>query len=218
MRFLLILALAAGGLAGVAPSVRPPARRGEHALCQNLLALERAARWTADSASALVRAVDAVVLVRAVAEAQATSVALGDSALVRWARPKRHWYSRRPPGAVAFRVLEVLAAPPRDTALRPAGRLVLAGLLTRDHDHYTDRDAYYSEAPVPRREGRGAPVCDAPLGYRAGRDYLLLLDREPATGRYTPYGRVYDPTNERVRGPNDPWLRWVRAALRTASR
>jgi hypothetical protein len=213
----LLILLAAGGLAGSVPAVRPPSSPAhDGALCQDLLILERLQRWTVDSVRALVRGADAIVLARAVAEAPAVGLAARDSALVAGARPKRHWWSKARSGAVAFRVVEVLAAPVGETALRPGGQLALAGVLTRA-DHYSDRDEYYHRAPVPRLEGRGAEICEVALGYRVGREYLLLLGREPATGRYTPYLRQWDPSNERVRGPDDPWLQWVRAELRAAT-
>jgi hypothetical protein len=52
--------------------------------------------------------------------------------------------------------------------------------------------------------------------YRIGAEYLLLLGRQPGNPRLaglTPYWQLLAPTNEQLRGPDDPWLKWVRLQL-----
>ena len=100
---------------------------------------------------------------------------------------------------VYFTVLERVGA-----ALGPAFRtLVIPGELVAD--------AEYNPAPVPyptvRPSGGGA--CHA-YAYQRGGEYLLLLQRSPVRG-LTPYWAPLKPTNEQLRGPQDPWLAWVRA-------
>ncbi|HEY0150528.1 MAG TPA: hypothetical protein VGB92_00940 [Longimicrobium sp.] len=53
--------------------------------------------------------------------------------------------------------------------------------------------------------------------YRIGAEYLLLLGRQPGNPRLaglTPYWQLLAPTNDQIRGPDDPWLKWVRLQLR----
>lgn len=52
--------------------------------------------------------------------------------------------------------------------------------------------------------------------YKLGTEYLLLLNRMPEVPRLaglTPYWAILAPTNEQIRGPDDPWVAWVRATL-----
>ena len=46
--------------------------------------------------------------------------------------------------------------------------------------------------------------------YRAGAEYLLIL--EPRVDGFTPHWKPLAPFNEQLRGPEDPWLIWVREA------
>ncbi|HEX8276948.1 MAG TPA: hypothetical protein VF615_30180 [Longimicrobiaceae bacterium] len=104
-----------------------------------------------------------------------------------------------PEATVRFRVEEVLRGPgfPRE--------VVVNGYLT-------DRDDF-NDVPLPYRfvrpGGRGGS-CFA-NGYREGAQYLLFL-RRTADG-YTPYHTSLGPTNEQVRGADDPWVDWARAYL-----
>lgn len=52
-------------------------------------------------------------------------------------------------------------------------------------------------------------MCYA-YSYQRGGTFLLLLKRM-ATGALTPYCAGLQPVNEQVRGPDDPWVAWVRA-------
>ena len=49
--------------------------------------------------------------------------------------------------------------------------------------------------------------------YVRGGQYLLLLRREH--GEFTPYWAIFEPVNEQVHGANDPWVQWVRHAIRS---
>jgi hypothetical protein len=76
----------------------------------------------------------------------------------------------------------------------------------------------FQEGPVPYlshrlRYSEGSCIN---AFYRVGAEYLLLLGRVPDNPRLaglTPYWAFLAPTNEQLRGPDDPWLRWVRLQL-----
>lgn len=107
-----------------------------------------------------------------------------------------------PESTVRFRVEEVLWGPGF-----PA-ELVVNGVV-EDRDDFND-------VPLPyrfvRRGGRSGN-CYA-FGYRPGAQYLLFLRRYTEHGpALTPYYSPLGPVNEQVRGPDDPWLDWVRAYL-----
>jgi hypothetical protein len=76
--------------------------------------------------------------------------------------------------------------------------------------HPDERDQY-NPGPVPYARGRdGRGSCHA-YNYRIGAEYLLFLHPVPAG--WTPYHSIFSPTNEQLRGPDDPWLLWVRERL-----
>jgi len=74
-------------------------------------------------------------------------------------------------------------------------------LATRD-DFNTGSVPYVS---VRSSGQRGS--CFA-MDYRFGAEYLLLLRVEE--GVLSPYWWPLAPLNEQVRGPDDPWVVWVR--------
>jgi hypothetical protein len=101
--------------------------------------------------------------------------------------------------AVRFTVLEMLRGNMPDTGLALVGTLV-------------ERDDF-NPLPVPYQMVRMAGQrgdCFA-SEYRAGGEYLLML----RDGWYGPTTRwaALAPLNEQIRGPEDPWLEWVRARL-----
>lgn len=100
-----------------------------------------------------------------------------------------------------LRVLDVLKG---DTV--PA-TLYIPGVLT-------EADAFNRD-PVPYRSRRPSlsASCHA-YGYRRGGEYLLVL--RSRGGSLSPY-YASAPTNEQVRGADDPWVRWVRAHLRRSA-
>jgi hypothetical protein len=75
-----------------------------------------------------------------------------------------------------------------------------------------DRDDY-NDGPLPykfvRPGGRGGS-CFA-NGYKKGGQFLLFLKRSGSgyTSNFSPLG----PTNEQLHGPDDPWVKWVKAYL-----
>jgi len=101
---------------------------------------------------------------------------------------------------VRFRVLEVIKGK------EPSATLGAKGYLTDDDDP--------NDVPVPyhfvRPRGRSGN-CFA-YQYKEGAEYLLMLRWQE--GRLTPYWAALAATNEQVRGHDDPWLRWVRTAVR----
>jgi hypothetical protein len=106
--------------------------------------------------------------------------------------------------SVRFAVVQVLRG---DTALR---EIVFGGRLV-EHDDF-------STMPVPRRTTRPGGQhgnCFA-TDYTTGAEYLLLLRRQ--AGVLTPYWEGLAPLNEQLRGPDDPWLGWVRSRLEPAGR
>jgi hypothetical protein len=81
------------------------------------------------------------------------------------------------------------------------------------HDDPNDRPAPYNFVRPGGRHGN----CFA-LEYRAGAEYLLLLNRADhqayaQRNQLTPYWSPLAPTNEQVFGDADRWLQWVEAQL-----
>lgn len=112
--------------------------------------------------------------------------------------------SRRGGAYVSFAVREVLRGTP------PAGTLVFMGGLD-DRDSFRPED----EDDVPYESfyrWYGGGDCIAAT-YRPGAEYLLLLGRRRDVDQLDPYWAILAPTAEQVRGPDDPWVRWVRKTL-----
>ncbi len=108
---------------------------------------------------------------------------------------------------VVLKVVEVLAAPIGDTV--PTSLAVYGWLSDADD---------FNPAPVPypavRPEGqRGACFAEA---YRRGGEFLLLLKRRGS--QLSPYWAALAPTNEQIRGRDDPWVTWVLEERRRARR
>lgn len=107
------------------------------------------------------------------------------------------------PGAqmssMVFRVVEVLKGEQVPDSLEFAG-------YVHDADDF-------NAGPVPyayRRNGNVGGSCFA-YSYKIGAEYLLFLGR--FQWGLTPYHSIFSPTNEQLRGPDDPWLRWVRERI-----
>jgi hypothetical protein len=102
---------------------------------------------------------------------------------------------------IRFEVLEVLKGE------LPRATLLLTGRLV-DHDDFNDHSPPHQLRPSGRS---GSCYTDE---YRAGREYLLLLKKSTEdvfwTTRWYPLG----PVNEQLTGPEDAWLRWVRANVK----
>jgi hypothetical protein len=97
---------------------------------------------------------------------------------------------------MVFRVVEVLKGEQVPDSIDFAG-------YVHDADDY-------NPGPVPyvyRRNGDVGGSCYV-YSYKPGAEYLLFLDR--FDWGLTPYHSIFSPTNEQLRGPDDPWLRWVR--------
>lgn len=138
-----------------------------------------------------------VASARVILRARADSVTAGASG--RATRPG-------PQTSVHFTVLEVIdsggMAIPRS--------LRITGSLSKQAD--------FNTKPVPyrwvRSEGlRGS--CNA-YSYQQGGEFLLLLQGNAVEALH-PYWSGLTPTNEQVRGADDPWVLWVRAARRAAA-
>lgn len=111
---------------------------------------------------------------------------------------------RRGGSYVSFAVREVLEGTP------PADTLVFMGGLD-DRDSFRPED----EDDVPYQSfyrWYGGGDCIAGT-YRPGAEYLLLLGRRGGEEDLDPYWAILAPTTEQVRGPDDPWVRWVRKTL-----
>jgi hypothetical protein len=111
---------------------------------------------------------------------------------------------RRPPGLrgfppveVRFEVLEVLHG------TLPEQPLWIRGALVDQDD--------FNTGPVPYMQVRSDGTRGSCFAYfyRGGGEFLLLLRRDEI-GALSPYWSVFAPTNEQVRGAEDPWVRWVR--------
>lgn len=108
-------------------------------------------------------------------------------------------------GTVTFRSLEVLRGP-----ATPAAELTLPGrAVARDE---------FNPAPVPYRMVRGSGQRGDCFSeeYRLGGEYLLLL--QLAGSGPTLYWWPLGPVNEQLRGPDDPWLQWVRSRVASSAR
>lgn len=85
------------------------------------------------------------------------------------------------------------------------------------HGYLTDRDDF-NDVPLPYRfvrPGGRAGSCIA-NSYKKGAQFLLFLKRSPSymsTTGYTTNISALGPTNEQIRGADDPWVRWVKAYL-----
>ncbi|HEX8693848.1 MAG TPA: hypothetical protein VF746_15610 [Longimicrobium sp.] len=129
---------------------------------------------------------DAEVVVRAVAVGSATP-----------GRRLKAWdYD-----TLAFEVREVLKGE------NVSDTIYFGGVVT-EHDDF-------QEGPVPYLSHRTLHAAGDCINayYRIGAEYLLLLGRVPGNRRLrglTPYWTLLAPTNEQLRGPDDPWLLWVR--------
>jgi hypothetical protein len=99
---------------------------------------------------------------------------------------------------IRFEVAEVLKGD-------PVFALSVAGSL-EDRADFNDRVVPYE---MVRPDGRGGE-CFA-RRYQPGGEYLLLLKKRE--GQLTPYWAPLGATNEQLRGPDDPWLDWVRGEL-----
>lgn len=105
---------------------------------------------------------------------------------------------------MAFRVVEVLSGSDVPDSLAFMG--------------WADERDEYNRGAVPYHEGRPGLLggsCYA-FNYKPEAEYLFILRR----GGYglTPYHSLFSPTNEQVRGPEDPWLLWVRQRIRSPER
>jgi hypothetical protein len=100
--------------------------------------------------------------------------------------------------SVTFRVTEVLKGGEAPDSLRFPG--------------FIDPRHHFNRGPVPYVRGREDPGggCQA-RNYRAGAEYLLFLMRGDAG--LVLYHSISRPVNEQLRGPDDPWLRWVRGQV-----
>lgn len=132
---------------------------------------------------------DAEVVVRAVAVGSATP-----------GRKLKAWDS----DTLAFEVREVLKGENVSDTIYFHGVVI-------EHDDF-------QEGPVPYLSHRTLYAAGACINafYRIGAEYLLLLGRVPRNPRLqglTPYWTILAPTNEQLRGPDDPWLLWVREQI-----
>jgi hypothetical protein len=112
------------------------------------------------------------------------------------------WFSVRQ--AIEFEVVEVVKAPAGWVTPAP---LYLAGTLSETDDFNRGGVPYTFVRPAGARGS-----CFA-TEYKRGGEFLLLL-RSAGDGWYTPYWSLLSPTNEQVRGADDPWVVWVRAQVR----
>lgn len=108
-----------------------------------------------------------------------------------------------PQTSVHFTVLEVI----------DSGGLAIPRAMRITGD-VTDQ-ADFNTKPVPYRWVRGNGLrgaCNA-YSYQRGGEFLLLLNGR-SVETLDPYWSALTPTNEQVRGADDPWVTWVRRARR----
>lgn len=108
---------------------------------------------------------------------------------------------------IRFRTVEVLRWPdPAEVLGGPFPDLfTLRGTIVDADD--------FNRLPVPygmvRQSGQRGSCYTSE--YRMGGEYLFLLTRRDNV--LTPHWSPLSPTNEQVRGDDDPWLQWVREQL-----
>lgn len=110
---------------------------------------------------------------------------------------------RRGAKHVAFEVREVLRGSGVPDTLRFTG-------VIRDEDAVPPE--LVEEVPHLSYIRRYAGDCQA-FTYRAGGEYLLLLQLSAERGSFDPYWTLLAPTNNQIGGDEDRWLRWVRAEI-----
>jgi hypothetical protein len=103
--------------------------------------------------------------------------------------------SDTPNSIIIFHVEEVLKG-----RTKPA-EVQIPGYLARNDD-FNDGTVPYQ---LVRRGGRNSCFANT---YRYGSEYLLILSNY--RGGYTATWSPAAPTNEQLRGADDPWLKWVR--------
>lgn len=102
---------------------------------------------------------------------------------------------------VRFEILENIRGPDS------LSHVALRGVLVARND--------FNSGTVPYQMVRSAGQrgdCDA-QEYRAGADYLLILQERGGEG-LSPHWKPLAPFNEQLHGPDDPWLIWVREVVR----
>ena len=127
-------------------------------------------------------------------------------ALLELRRPDADSVRRIEPSTrVRFQVLEVIWGANLPTEFEVAGTL--------------DGGDEFNPDTVPYLEPRSSALTGMCFSYRyrAGGEYALLLHREQ-DGSYSPDWEPLQPVNEQVRGPNDPWLVWLRAEMHRLQR
>ena len=77
------------------------------------------------------------------------------------------------------------------------------------HGTLYDWDLYPRDS-IPYLKAGYSPACHR-SDFRRGGEHLLFLWRMPDSG-WTAQGMPFAPSMIQVRGPDDPWVRWVRAA------
>lgn len=104
---------------------------------------------------------------------------------------------------IRFRTIEVLRWPdPAEVLLPFPDRFTLSGRVV-DTDDFNPRPVPYG---MVRMSGQRGSCYTSE--YRIGGEYLFLFkDRDNAL---TPHWSPLGPTNEQIRGDDDPWLQWVR--------
>jgi hypothetical protein len=88
--------------------------------------------------------------------------------------------------------------------------LILNGYLS-DRDDFNDHEIPYK---FVRPGGRGGS-CFANT-YKKGASFLLFLAKTEKG--YTPNISALGPTNEQLRGEDDPWLLWVRKEVKSRAK
>jgi hypothetical protein len=109
-----------------------------------------------------------------------------------------------PESTVEFKIEETL------WGIRVPEMIVLNGYLTDTDD--------FNDVPLPYRfvrpNGRSGS-CFA-NSYKRGSQFLLFLKRGGSV--YTTNISALGPTNEQLRGPDDQWIKWVKAYLSPCAR
>ena len=155
-------------------------------------------RYTAAQIRGMVERADVIVRAVAVDSAQAEAVELQQGEF-----PVPPFHEHR----IDFRTTEVLRGPWPDSVFALPGRVV-------DQDDFNRDEAPYGMVRPSGQRGD----CFA-TEYRIGSEYLLMLrplaPDSPVHGRFsmTVWWMALGPTNEQIRGADDPWVRWVRDQL-----
>jgi hypothetical protein len=117
-------------------------------------------------------------------------------------RKDNHFTTGPADSTVRFRVVEVVKGK------YDAKEIVLTGFLGNSDDWNDSKTVPYNFVRPTGRHGS----CFANT-YKQDGNFLLML-KKTKTGEYTQFWYPLGPAEEQIRPQNDPWLQWVKNAVK----